>query len=238
MGRITNQRLSRVVADQLQEQIIQQKLHSGVKLPTEPELMEEFGVSRTVIREAATLLVSRGVVDIKPRRGMTVRAPDSRGIADSLNAQLLLSQVTLPQLLQVRMILEVAIVRIAAVERSQDDITKLQENIALLKGSGDDKEVTIQLDTSFHELLAAATSNPFFTLVCRPIIELLRDLYMNKAGYMSLVEQTYGEHQKIVDAVIEKNSEAAERAMRDHLTRTERNLAALMAEHNGVLSTN
>lgn len=230
MAHINNQKLSRVVADRLQERIIRQKLDSGTKLPTEPELMEEFGVSRTVVREAATLLLARGLVDIKPRRGMTVNAPDSRGVADSLNAQLLLSQVTLPQLLQVRLILEVAIVRIAAVERTESDIAGLQENISRLKGAIDDKEATIQLDTSFHELLAAATSNPFFTLVCRPIIELLRDLYMKRAGYMLLVEQTYGEHQNIVDAIIEKDPDAAELAMRNHLERTEQNIGSLMSE--------
>ncbi|NNK58547.1 MAG: FadR family transcriptional regulator, partial [Desulfofustis sp.] len=106
MPQLTNERLSKTVADDLQQKIISDRLKVGDQLPTEPELMEEYGVSRTVIREAAACLVSRGVVDVRPRRGMTVRAPDGKGLAESLIAQLQMSKVSLPQLLQVRAVLE------------------------------------------------------------------------------------------------------------------------------------
>ena len=86
MPRIPNERLSKAVADDLQQTIIRNKLKVGAQLPTEPKLMEEYGVSRTVIREAAACLVSRGVVDVRPRRGMTVRAPDGKGLAETLIA--------------------------------------------------------------------------------------------------------------------------------------------------------
>ncbi|MEJ2058351.1 MAG: GntR family transcriptional regulator, partial [Desulfofustis sp.] len=98
---IENVRLSKTVADDLQQKIISSELKVGDRLPTEPKLMEEYGVSRTVIREAAACLVSRGVVDVRPRRGMTVRAPDGKGLSDSLIAQLRMSNVSLSQLLQV-----------------------------------------------------------------------------------------------------------------------------------------
>jgi len=129
MPRIANERLSKTVADYLQKQIIDNRLQDGDHLPTEPELMEEYGVSRTVIREATAYLVSRGVVDVRPRRGMTVRAPDGKGLAETMIAQLQMSKVSLPQLLQVRSVLETSIVRLAVEERSEEDVIALRDNL-------------------------------------------------------------------------------------------------------------
>ena len=103
MQKLEHESLPRRVADRLQSQIIEKRMGEGDRLPTEPELMALFGVSRTVVREAAALLVSRGLVDVKPRRGMTVRAPDGSGVAESLAAQLQMSRVSLDQLLEVRL---------------------------------------------------------------------------------------------------------------------------------------
>ena len=68
----TKQRLSDTVAQALQEDIL--GLATGDRLPTEAELVERFGVSRTVVREATRLLVQRGLATVSPGRGMTVAA--------------------------------------------------------------------------------------------------------------------------------------------------------------------
>lgn len=229
MSKIQSEKLSKIVADRLLEQILRQGLGEGDKLPTEPALMEEFGVSRTVVREAAALLLSRGVVDVRPRRGMTVRAPDGTGVAESLHALLQMSNVSPSQLLQVRLVLEPAIVRLAAEERTDQDIAALHRNLEMMKAAGADRTETIKLDTAFHELLAAATHNPFFGLVIRPIIELLRTLYMDKEKYMSLVEDTFSDHRAILSAIENRSEDAAESAMRCHLSRTEQNVRAMLA---------
>jgi DNA-binding FadR family transcriptional regulator len=229
MARIINEKLSKIVADRLMEQILQQGLGAGDKLPTEPALMETFGVSRTVVREAAALLASRGVVEVRPRRGMTVRAPDGSGVAESLHAHLQMSNVSPAQLLQVRLVLETAIVRLAAKQAIDEDIEALRRNLEQMQTAGDDRAKTIELDTAFHELLATATHNPFFSLVTKPIIELLRNLYMDKDRYMSLVADTFADHQAILSALESCSEKAAEQAMRIHLGRVEENVRALLA---------
>lgn len=241
MAVIENHRLSKVVADRLQERILHSGLSVGMTLPTEPEVMEEFGVSRTVVREAAALLISRGLVEVRPRRGMTVRAPDGRGLADSLTAQLRMSRVSLPQLLRVRETLECAIARLAALDRTDDDLDGLRTNLRLMADPGLDRANTIELDMKFHELLSAATHNPFFLIVTRPINELLRNLYFDKIGYMSLRELTLAEHGAILDAIAAGNPDAADRATRDHIERigntVERLLAGVDALSDGNAST-
>ncbi len=229
MARIQSEKLSKIVADRLMDQILQQGLGAGDKLPTEPALMETFGVSRTVVREAAALLASKGVVEVRPRRGMTVRAPDGSGVSESLHAHLQMSNVSPTQLLQVRLVLEIAIVRLAAVQATAEDLEALHRNLEQMRTAGDNRARTIELDTAFHELLAAATHNAIFSLVTKPIIELLRNLYMDKDHYMSLVDDTFADHQSILSA-LEKHSESeAELAMHNHLDRVEQNVRAMLS---------
>ena len=231
MPQLINERLSKTVADDLQQKIIRDRLSVGDQLPTEPELMEEYGVSRTVIREAAACLVSRGVVDVRPRRGMTVRAPDGKGLAETLIAQLQMSKVSLPQLLQVRSVLETAIVELAATQRTDDDIDKLNDNLKRMQAADLEPHQALTVDLEFHDLLAAATHNPFFTLVSRPITELLYSIYINQSGYMSFQSLTYSEHQTVVEAIVAKDARAAVLAIESHLDRVGSTVAELLAEN-------
>jgi DNA-binding FadR family transcriptional regulator len=236
MPQLTNERLSKTVADDLQQKIISDRLKVGDQLPTEPELMEEYGVSRTVIREAAACLVSRGVVDVRPRRGMTVRAPDGKGLAESLIAQLQMSKVSLPQLLQVRAVLETAIVELAAEQRTEEDIASLNDNLERMQAAHLEAHQALSVDLEFHDLLAAATHNPFFTLVSRPITELLYSLYVNQSGYMSFQSLTLAEHQAVVESVVDKDPEAAVLAMQRHLDRVGTTVAELLSENRQEVS--
>jgi DNA-binding FadR family transcriptional regulator len=233
MPLLTNERLSKTVADDLQRKIIREKLKVGARLPTEPELMEEYGVSRTVVREAAACLVSRGVVDVRPRRGMTVREPDGKGLAETLVAQLQMSKVSLPQLLQVRSVLEAAIVELAAAQRTAEDLDRLRDNLESMKASDLDRHEAIKVDLEFHDLLAAATHNPFFTLVSRPITELLYSIYINKSGYMSFQSLTTAEHEAVVDAIVDKDPAGAVLAIQKHLDRVGATVAELLSENQG-----
>ena len=233
MPLLTNERLSKTVADDLKRKIIREKLKVGARLPTEPELMEEYGVSRTVVREAAACLVSRGVVDVRPRRGMTVREPDGKGLAETLVAQLQMSKVSLPQLLQVRSVLEAAIVELAAAQRTPEDLDRLRDNLKSMKAGDLDRHEAIKVDLEFHDLLAAATHNPFFTLVSRPITELLYSIYINKSGYMSFQSLTTAEHEAVVDAIVDKDPAGAVLAIQKHLDRVGATVAELLSENQG-----
>ena len=229
MQKLAHSSLPKRLADSIQAQIISKDMCEGERLPTEPELMKSFGVSRTVVREAAALLISRGLVEVRPRRGMTVKAPDGSGIAESLVAQLQMSHVSLDQLLEVRLMLESSMAQIAAVNRTEGDLRLLDKNLAEMSTSVD-RDHTIDLDVAFHEAMAAATHNPFFLMVTKPINDLLRLLYHDKLGYMSLRETTVFEHRQIVESVRERNCKGAEESTRNHLSRVAKTIQDLLAE--------
>jgi len=111
------------------------------------------------------------------------------------------------------------------------------ENERLSKTVADDiQQKIIGSELKVGDLLAEATQNPFFILVSRPITELLHSLYINKSGYMSFRETTYGEHRVIVDAIIAQDGDAAVTAIERHLDRVGTTIEKLIAENSGTKS--
>src|SRR5262249_20673222 len=82
-------RLSDTVADLLRRSIIERQLPAGARLPTERELGEQFGVSRTVVREAMRTLVAKGLLEVRSGSGVYVASVDERSVRDSMNTFLL-----------------------------------------------------------------------------------------------------------------------------------------------------
>src|SRR5262245_26140843 len=91
-------RLSAVIADRIQEDLLRRKMLPGDRLPTEHELVTRHKVSRAVIREASRILDQRGLVDIRPGRGMVVARPDGSKIAEQYSIMLGMNQASFAQL--------------------------------------------------------------------------------------------------------------------------------------------
>lgn len=216
--------MSESVADQLQQEIVDAGAVPGTKLATEARLAERFQVSRTVVREAARHLVQRGLVTVAPGRGMMVAAFDGRLIAEQLGVQMQISGGSFPQLLELRLALEVQISTAAAQSPSPEMLDRLEELISggrqLLDDSGPlDVPAFLEADIGFHEVLAQESGNPFFTLVCQPVNHALREHYMRQEGYPSSAERTLEEHLLILQALRRQDTFAARQATEQHLTR-------------------
>src|SRR5881628_1454219 len=78
-------RLSDKVADMMLETILSDRLKVGDRLPSERELGEQFGVSRTVVREAVRALVTKGVIDVRSGSGLRVAAVDANAVSESMS---------------------------------------------------------------------------------------------------------------------------------------------------------
>jgi len=186
-------------------------------------------VSRTVVRETARLLVQRGLVTVKPGRGMTVAEFDGRLIADQYGLLLRLSEGSFEQLLELRLVLEVEMAVFAAARRSEEHLAGLREaNRKLAASIGTDR--FLDADLSFHEILAEASGNPFFALVIRPVNSFLRRVYRDSPGYPSEASHTVREHEEIADAIAAGDPSRARFASENHLRRVMRHADVLVGE--------
>ncbi|GAA4617763.1 FadR/GntR family transcriptional regulator [Saccharopolyspora hordei] len=220
-------RLPESLADTLQEEIL--TLSPGDRLPTETELAERFDVSRTVVRETARLLVQRGLVTVKPGRGMTVAEFDGRLIADQYSLLLRLSHGSFDQLQEVRLVLEVEMAVFAAARRTEQHVAAMREANERLEAAIDDPEEFLDADLTFHEIVAEASGNPFFSLMVRPITGFLRDAYRKGPGYSVEARNTVQEHHEIAEAISAGDPSRARFAMENHLRRIVRHSHRLLA---------
>jgi GntR family transcriptional regulator, transcriptional repressor for pyruvate dehydrogenase complex len=213
------QRLPEVVADAVQQEILSAGLKLGDRLPTEPELAERYRVSRTVVREAARLLAQRGLVTVRPGRGMTVAEVDGRFIAEQYGLLMSLSEGTFAQLLELRLVLEVEMAALAAARRTPEQVAAMHESNRRLAQARGSREAFLAADLALHELMAEATGNPFFALVISPINGFLRDAYSTGPGYPSEADHTVEEHGEIAAAIAAGDPAGARFQTERHLRR-------------------
>jgi len=214
------------VADRLERAILSGELPPGSPLPSERDISAQLGVSRTVVREALGRLSSLGLVRSIHGSGTRVEAPSGKQV--SLGYKRLLSQpgLKLEQLTAVRLPLETAMAALAAAQRTDDQLLRLEETQKILGNPRRSLAAHIKADLDFHATLAEATGNPLFRVVLEPIQELLfasRRHTLERYG----TDLAFRHHAKILEAVRARDAEAAATAMREHIEANFRHLAEL-----------
>lgn len=208
------------VLDSLRAQITSGQYKPGDRLPSEARLTEEYGVSRTVVREAVAALRADGLVD--PQRGAGVfviepqpvaAAPFSDVDTDRLSSML--------ELLELRAAIEVEAAGLAAQRRSPAQEEKILSALRVVNEAALGEAGSHEADFALHLAIAEATNNPRFAEVLKMLgAQMIPRQGLAASGgvvskdYLNLLKQ---EHESIVNAVLDGNEEAARDAMRRHL---------------------
>ena len=212
-------RLPLWLADQIEEDMLGGGHVVDAQLPTEVALAESYGVSRQVVREAARLLEDRGLVNIRPGRGMTVAAPSVETIVQRYRSALRRDKASFAHLMELRQMIEVDMTALAARNRTNADVDRMRAALAEARAHLDDYEACLAADLAFHLAVAAATQNPFVMTFVEPINTVLRDVYSKPIGYLATQESTLREHGAIADAIAAEDPDAARAAAAAHLDR-------------------
>lgn len=191
-------------------------------LPSEGDIAQSYGVSRTVIREAMRGLRAQGLVEVSQGRTPRVKPSDPQTVISSLSTLLQRGGGTLLHLLEVRRPLETEMVALAAERARPDDIAKLEGTIVELKKPLS-LEKQIQVDGNFHRALAETAGNPIFGLLLDTVAGLLHESRLRTISH-SGVDIVIRHHSKILDAVKRHNAQDARKAMLDHLLMAENDL--------------
>jgi GntR family transcriptional regulator, transcriptional repressor for pyruvate dehydrogenase complex len=216
--------LSQKIERRIESAIRDKKLPVGSKLPTERELCESFGVSRTALREALRRLNARGLISIVKGSGMYVTELKIDDAINTLNLyyDLKFDHNFISQMIEVRRIFEPEIAKLAAIRRNDDDIRDFEKNLKdFKKCNPDNTQLEADLDNKFHLTIAKATHNPVVQISMEPIYTLLprmRNLiYANIDGEKG---NTYNYHYSIFEAILKGDEKLARDTMEKHLERT------------------
>jgi GntR family transcriptional repressor for pyruvate dehydrogenase complex len=218
------------VVQQIAQRIVSGALRPGETLPVEPELAQQFGVSRTVIREAVRVLVSKGLLAVRQGSGMRVQPPEEWDYLDPL---VLFEQVRsgqaedlLDELLEVRCILEVEVAALAAERRTPADLAALHASLADMAQSLSEPDRFTRLDIEFHGRILAAARNRLLREALRPVTETLEAGRFLTIRLQGGAERSMGGHEEIYAAIEAGDAQAAREAMRGHVQQFERDIHA------------
>jgi GntR family transcriptional repressor for pyruvate dehydrogenase complex len=214
------QRLYERVVEKVMELISSGAWKPGYRLPPERELSEAFGVSRTVVREAVKALEARGVLESTTGSGVSVRLADFNMVSRSLQTYMQLSnQVDFEiRLNEVRRVLEVEMVALAAGRITPEQRTRLHQICQQMRVSGNTAKQMAELDFRLHVTLAEATQNELFKVLLAPLINQLRDqIILTWEDFPRPVNLVFDQHEAIVAAVESGDAEVARQAMIKHL---------------------
>ncbi|WP_245391879.1 FadR/GntR family transcriptional regulator [Salinicola aestuarinus] len=222
--------LSRQIAQQLEGLITQGKIAVGDKLPTESQLCEMFGVSRTAVREAIAHLKSMGLVET--RRGIGTRVlraePEGQFPARRISAT---TVEDILHVLELRLTLDAQAAALAATRHTPTDVDALQAaHRAFLAACSGDSQARHE-DYVFHRAIVNATHNPFFVALYDQLHEgaiprtKLLAVELDTAAVDAYLARVAREHAEILDAIIAGESQAAHDSMYRHLKRAYDNYA-------------
>ncbi|MBX2838017.1 MAG: transcriptional regulator NanR [Gammaproteobacteria bacterium] len=222
--KIVPQKLSDQVFLKLREMVATGELSPGDLVPSERELMEKFGVGRPAVREALQAMQAKGLITINHGERSRVNALNAGVAFKQLDdvAKLLLSSepANIDHLKQIRQILEVGTIKIAAPKCTAEDVADLENLIEAQRQQLGDAKAFMQADIAFHTRLSIISGNPLIQAITEMMLTWLFEYHSSLLLWSGREETTLKEHALILGHLKEHDAYGASLAMNNHLNRS------------------
>jgi GntR family transcriptional repressor for pyruvate dehydrogenase complex len=193
-------------------------LRPGDRLPSQRELVSRMGLSQTVVREALRSLTSIGVIDIQPGRGAFVRSVSPDMLIHPELLSLILQRETLLQALEVRKILEVEAIGLAAERATAEDLAELERILKQIERDAHSDEKPLRHAPYFHHAIAKASHNQVLANMVKSFVRLLqRGAEVIAERVPEHREREYRIHAELYEPILRRDPEEARRRMKMHL---------------------
>lgn len=207
------------VARMLLNRIIESNLQPGSSFGTEAELLEQMNVSRPTLREGIRILESQGVLTLRPgpRGGILVARPSVDVIAYYMSVYLRLNSMPFIEILKARMAIEPALVRGAALNGTDEQFEAMEATIREMEKPDWSDQTIYDENRKFHSIIAKASANPVLEVFWMTISILAsgeaENIKYSKKNRSYIIDA----HRRILDACRQRDPDAAQRAMTEHL---------------------
>jgi GntR family transcriptional repressor for pyruvate dehydrogenase complex len=219
-----NRKSYEIVAEELEKIIRGGIVQPGERLDSIENLAKQYRVGRSTIREALSQLKARGLVEIRHGGGTFVS--ESFRLSDSIEEVNIHDEKELFQLLQVRKLIEVGCIELAAKYRTEQDLLEMEHIIRIMEAAVGNEQMSQIYDVNFHMAIAKATQNPFLQSMMDSIsttmmhtIQETRKLWLYSESKSA--QQLFGEHERMYKAIRAQNEQMAVEVMKKHLTKIE-----------------
>lgn len=212
------------VVERLRRMIHSGELTPGDRLPPERDLAKLLGVSRPTLRAGIRSLATVGILQSRQGAGTFVVEKGESPTLDSSPLRMLsaLHGFTSDEMFEARLALEMSIAGLAAERATSEQMTLMAEEITGMYASLTEPEQYLVHDMQFHQTIAAASNNRILTSLMNMIATILFDSRSKTVKRAKDLKQSAEQHHNIYRAMRERDSEAARRAMHDHLIQTQK----------------
>jgi GntR family transcriptional regulator, transcriptional repressor for pyruvate dehydrogenase complex len=194
-------------------------LRPGDRLPPQRKLVSQMGLSQTAVREALRALATIGVIETRPGYGTFVRSISPEMLVQPESLFFVLERETLLHALDVRMILEVEAIALAAQRATADDLKALETTLQQIEQAVSSGEKSaFRYSPHFHLAIAKATHNPILLSLMKPFIKLLvHHAAIVGERHPQAKEIEYRSHAYLLEPILKRDAKEARRRMRLHL---------------------
>lgn len=225
LGPVKRAKTYELVVTKIKDEIFAGRLRPGDRLPGERQLSELLNVSRPSVREAIRILEAIEIVRSRPGNsagsGLIVSTEPSRALSNLLGIHVALSSYTVPEVLSVRMALEVEAVRRIATRIATIDLSQCADTLQRMADPKLDRTTFLDLDTEFHVGLARASDNTLLGDLMVALREAVRrpmaDAFDNDEDWAERAAGLMSEHSAIFEAISRGNADEAESLVRHHI---------------------
>lgn len=210
-------RLYEQIVQQIEASIREGRLKPGDQLPAERELAQQFGVSRTAVREAVKSLNEKGLVEAYSGRGTFVTSGKSPSMRHTLESFIRSGGASWVHVAELREVLEPEMTARAATRIDEQQLVMMREAVAVMERSMVQPEAYIEADLDFHLALAEAADNPLILALLDEIVGLLREQRIGIFNVNGGPQRGQFHHKQILAAIERRDAQAASEAMKAHL---------------------
>ena len=216
---IRSMRVSDQIVNQIQCQIVDGSLTQGQKLPNETDLSQQFGVSRASVREALSMLESKGIVERHKNGGTFLCSCCLEKILSAIDIHRERDSELYGDLMEARLILECRVSELACQRADTLDLEKIEKTITMMQESLERGESGLKADLLFHQCVAMATKNQVIAGLVRslePASEEMR-ARLSTPEYQKVCLE---DHRAIYFAIRDRDAEKCAELMKKHFSRT------------------
>lgn len=216
---VKRQTVVQEILEEIKSSILEGRLKSSDKLPTEQELGERFLASRTAVREAIKMLEAIGLVEIKRGNGTYITHNQASSIVQTLSLGIILQHSTKNQIYEFRKALEIGALEVIIDRCTDEDVKRMEEAIekmeSLLQYEGDSVESpgAAHYDLLFHHEYMQATHNPLLIALSEGAWEIFLQSIKSSINTREDVIRTLGNHRKILKSIKDKDFKNARKAI-------------------------
>ncbi|TMU56097.1 FadR/GntR family transcriptional regulator [Flagellimonas algicola] len=212
-----NREVQKEIISKLRDLINYKNLEPGDKLPSERMLSEKFGVSRSNVREVIQKLEFFGILKSRPQSGTFIADIGQIAMSGMMDDILRLEDPDFKSLVETRILLELKTVRLAALRRTDEDLTKMRQALDAYKEKVLNGQKAVEEDLLFHLAIAQAsknsTMNTFMLIITPEIITNFEKYHVCDAN---LSFQGIQEHEDIYEAIKDQDPKMAKEKMKAH----------------------